>query len=56
MWEVYKFCKGIGCDVTSFSSHTSEAKRQKFGIHNPHMDGSKVIYYIFDILRRSLVI
>jgi len=36
--------------VTSFSSHTSEARGLKFGMHNRHMDGSKVTDQIFDIL------
>jgi len=31
--------------VTSFSSHTNEAR----GMHNLHMDGSKVTDQIFDI-------
>jgi len=33
--------------VSSLSSHTSDAKGLKFGMHNPYMDGSKVIDYIF---------
>jgi len=28
--------------ITSFSSHTSEARGLKIGMHNPYMDGSKV--------------
>jgi len=39
--------------VTPLSSHTSEAKGLKFGVHNPHMDCSKVADQIFDILPRS---
>jgi len=39
--------------VTSFSSHTSESRGLKFGMHNPHMDGSKVTDQIIDILLRS---
>jgi len=44
---VQKFYVGIGRDVTclyviSFSSHTSEARGLKIGMHNPCMDGSKV--------------
>jgi len=55
---VKKFCIGIGRDVTpafvtSFSSHTSEARGLKFSMLNPHMDGSKVNDQIFDILPRS---
>jgi len=38
--------------ITSFSFHTIEAKSLKFGIHNPHMDGSKDTDQIFDILPR----
>jgi len=39
--------------VTS-SSYTIEARGLKFGMHNPHMDGSKVTNSIFDILLRKL--
>jgi len=39
--------------VTSFSSYTSEARGLKIGMHNPHIDGSKVTNQIFDILPRS---
>jgi len=39
--------------VSSFSSHTSEARGLKFGRHNPHTDGSKATDHIFDILRRA---
>jgi len=41
------------CPVCLSSSHTSEARGLKFGMHNPHMDGSKVTDQIFDILPRS---
>jgi len=52
---VWKFYLGIGRDaqyasVISFSSHTSEARGLKLGMHNSHMDGSKVTDQIFDIL------
>jgi len=55
VWGSQKFCMGIGRDVprvsvTSFSSHTSEARGLKFGMHNPNKDGSKVTNQIFDIL------
>jgi len=39
--------------VTSSSSHNIKARGLKFGMHNPHIDGSKVTYQIFDILLRS---
>jgi len=39
--------------VTSFSSQTSESRGLKFGMHNPHMDGSKVVDQIFGILLRG---
>jgi len=35
--------------VTSFSSHTSEARGLKISMHNSYMDGSKVTDQIFDI-------
>jgi len=55
---VLKFCIGIGRDitldsVTSFSSHTSDVKGRKFGLHNFQMDGSKVPNQIFYILPRA---
>jgi len=55
---VQKSCIGFGRDVmrvsvTLFSSHVSEARGHKFGMHNTHMDGSKVNDQIFDILPRS---
>jgi len=39
----------VRLSVTSFSSHTSEARGLKIGMHNPYMDGSKVTIQIFDI-------
>jgi len=39
--------------VTSFSSHTREAKDLKIGMHNPYMDGSKENDKIFGIVPRS---
>jgi len=39
--------------VTSFFSHTSEARGLKIGMHNPYIDGSKVTIQISDILPRS---
>jgi len=55
---VSKFCIGIGsgircASVTSFSFRTSEARGLKLGMHNSHIDGSKAINQIFDILLRS---
>jgi len=51
-------CVVIGLDVThasvtSISSHTSEARELKLGMHNSHMDGSKATGQIFSILPRS---
>jgi len=48
-----KFCEGNECNVlnesvTSFSSHTNEARGLKIGMHNPYMAGSKVINHIFE--------
>jgi len=45
--------KGWEHDVTSFSSYTGEARGLTFGMHNPHMDGSKSTDQIFDTLPRS---
>jgi len=39
--------------VTSFSSHTIEARGLKFGMHNPYTNASKVTNQIFDILPGS---
>jgi len=49
---VKKFFIGIRRDVTrasvtSFSTHTREARGLKFAMHNPHMAGSKVTDQIF---------
>jgi len=44
---------GVHQSVTSFSSHTSEARGLKIGMHIPHMDGSKATVQFFDILPRS---
>jgi len=36
--------------VTSFSSHNSEARGLKIGMHNPYIDGFKSTDQILDIL------
>jgi len=57
-WEVKFSYMGWGPlsvfrSVTSSSSHTFKDKRMNFGMHNPHMDGSKVTHQIFDTLPSS---
>jgi len=39
--------------ITSYSTHTSEARGLKFGMHNPHMDNSKVTDQVVHILPES---
>jgi len=43
----------VRLSVTSFSSQTSGAIALKISMHIPHIDGSKDMVQIFDILLRS---